>query len=411
MSRDIKKINPALLLIAVLSVGLQDVASGAVSPAIADMIAAFPQYSPAVVQTMSTLPQLSMCIVAPLYGWLSTKFQPRRLLIFGLICFIFGGAFPVFLNSMPLIMVCRLILGVGTGITMPGALAIIPVFYSGRQRDKLIGWNQAVGAIGGIVLQYLGGRLCIINWHYTFLAYLFGCIAFAMCLFVLPDIPMEKVATTADFTKKVSIWKRIPTRIYILVIFIIISSIFATMPTTNIAIFIEAQGLGNAAVTGTVMGFYVVGIFIGSVFFGPISKKLRAYAIPIALVFAGGGWLLSAFSKSLVELIIILIFAGMGTGCSLCAYIGRASEVVDLQWVAFSIGLISAAQAIGAVIHPWVIEWVSKAFNIGVGKPAIVFAGCVMLGFAVLTAIVYTILVTTKNYDMGKVNEDIQDLL
>ena len=111
------------------------------------------------------------------------------------------------------------------------------------------------------------------------------------------------------------------------------------------------------------------------------------------------------------ELIIILIFAGMGTGCSLCAYIGRASEVVDLQWVAFSIGLISAAQAIGAVIHPWVIEWVSKAFNIGVGKPAIVFAGCVMLGFAVLTAIVYTILVTTKNYDMGKVNEDIQDLL
>ena len=139
MRRDAKTLSPFVMLITVLSVGLQDISAGAVSPAISAICQSYPSVSIGMIQMIVTLPTLAICIMAPVYGWLSNRIQPRRLIIYGLLLFCIGGSLPVFLNNLPLIMICRVALGVGTGITLPAALAIIPVFYEGKKRDKLIG--------------------------------------------------------------------------------------------------------------------------------------------------------------------------------------------------------------------------------------------------------------------------------
>lgn len=174
MRRDAKTLSPFVMLITVLSVGLQDISAGAVSPAISAICQSYPSVSIGMIQMIVTLPTLAICIMAPVYGWLSNRIQPRRLIIYGLLLFCIGGSLPVFLNNLPLIMICRVALGVGTGITLPAALAIIPVFYEGKKRDKLIGFNQAVGSIGCIFMQQIGGYFADIDWHLSFLAYLMG---------------------------------------------------------------------------------------------------------------------------------------------------------------------------------------------------------------------------------------------
>ena len=116
---DARTMNKFLLALTVLSVGLQDIAAGAVSPAIYSICMAFPDVPTSTVQLVITLPTLSICVVAPLYGWLSNKIQPRKLIIFGLSMFVAAGCMPVFLNSLPAIMLCRVLLGVGPASPCP----------------------------------------------------------------------------------------------------------------------------------------------------------------------------------------------------------------------------------------------------------------------------------------------------
>lgn len=230
MRRDAKTLSPFVMLITVLSVGLQDISAGAVSPAISAICQSYPSVSIGMIQMIVTLPTLAICIMAPVYGWLSNRIQPRRLIIYGLLLFCIGGSLPVFLNNLPLIMICRVALGVGTGITLPAALAIIPVFYEGKKRDKLIGFNQAVGSIGCIFMQQIGGYFADIDWHLSFLAYLMGLFSLVLVLLFLPDIPMEKVLKTADKDRK-SIFSCVSTKIYGLAGVLFVAMIFACIPT------------------------------------------------------------------------------------------------------------------------------------------------------------------------------------
>ena len=87
MRRDAKTLSPFVMLITVLSVGLQDISAGAVSPAISAICQSYPSVSIGMIQMIVTLPTLAICIMAPVYGWLSNRIQPRRLIINILLCF------------------------------------------------------------------------------------------------------------------------------------------------------------------------------------------------------------------------------------------------------------------------------------------------------------------------------------
>lgn len=289
MRRDAKTLSPFVMLITVLSVGLQDISAGAVSPAISAICQSYPSVSIGMIQMIVTLPTLAICIMAPVYGWLSNRIQPRRLIIYGLLLFCIGGSLPVFLNNLPLIMICRVALGVGTGITLPAALAIIPVFYEGKKRDKLIGFNQAVGSIGCIFMQQIGGYFADIDWHLSFLAYLMGLFSLVLVLLFLPDIPMEKVLKTADKDRK-SIFSCVSTKIYGLAGVLFVAMIFACIPTTNLSLMIEGEGIGTATNTGTAMAVYSVGTMLGSAAFGYMKKAVGIYVLPLSYFFNGAGF-------------------------------------------------------------------------------------------------------------------------
>ena len=113
--RDYRDMNPVLLAIPVLAIGLQDSASACISPAIASIAQAFPEIPVSTIQLLVTTPSLAVCIVSLFYGWLSLRINPRIICIVGLSLFVVGGMAPIWLDSFPLIFACRLILGIGAG--------------------------------------------------------------------------------------------------------------------------------------------------------------------------------------------------------------------------------------------------------------------------------------------------------
>src|SRR3954466_15202610 len=155
-----RRISGNFLKFLIVIIAFQDVAAGVAGSIMADIIAAFPDYNPTIVMLVATFPGLIQILPALFYGRLSAIFKKRTLLFTGLILFMIGGIMPFFLDSLPLIIAFRGLLGLGVGITIPLSVDIISDFFDNRERDFLIGFGTStIACIGAIFFQLGGGIL------------------------------------------------------------------------------------------------------------------------------------------------------------------------------------------------------------------------------------------------------------
>ena len=390
MRRNAKTMSPLLLAIAVLSVSLQDIAAGAISPAIASMAAAYPDHSISFIQMVVTLPTLAIVLISPIYGWLSNKIQPRKVIIFGLFLFIIAGTFPVFLDNIYLIMFFRLILGCGSGITITASLAIIPVFYEGEKRDSMVGFNTAMGSLGCIFMQMLGGYFCEINWHYSFLAYLIGLFSLIMVVLFLPDIPMSLQQQSGKREKR--IYACVPKSVYGLALLFAVGMTFITFLSTNISIMVEGEKIGNPANTGIALSLYTVGSAISSSLFGKLKKHLRIFVIPFGWILTAVGYFALSHVNSISSVYLSILLSGLGMGLVVSSYFRRVSEITELPYVAFAVSMIATANGLGNFIHPTVVALISKMIGTSAyGRMAISIAAYALFIIGAATLCIYAL--------------------
>jgi MFS family permease len=385
MKRDPKTVNPILLLVAVMAVGLQDVSSGAISPAIASIAAAFPDVSTTAIQMLVTLPNILIVIMAPLYGWLSTRIQPRKIIIFGLFMFSAGGILPAFMNSLPLILICRSLLGLGTGITLPSAIAIIPAFYEGNQREKLVGWNMSVGCLGCIVMQILGGYLTELDWHYSFFAYSVGIFSLLMVLFFLPDVPMRRREETKDpSVNGGSIFTQIPRAVYGIALIYLVGMILDTIMATNISLQIETEGIGTPSNSGIALSIFIGGSLVSALLYGKYYEICKEFSRGLAWIIMGIGFLMCASSHTIATIYLSLLVCGVGNGFVVPAYFSHVSRITAQAYVGFSVAMIAAAQGLGNFIVPVFVNLIVKGFSRNYGRFPILFSSFALVSLGVI---------------------------
>ena len=103
-------------------------------------------------------------------GAAGDRFGRRELLIWGTALFALASLGCTFAPSLPLLLLARLIQGVGSAMLMPNSLAILGATFSGEAKGRAIGIWAAVGAIAGAVGPVLGGWLIDIgSWRAIFL--------------------------------------------------------------------------------------------------------------------------------------------------------------------------------------------------------------------------------------------------
>ncbi|MDF2676470.1 MAG: permease of the major facilitator superfamily [Bacillota bacterium] len=387
MNRDPKTMNKWILAIVVLSVGLNDVSSGAAATAIASMMKEFPNVSITSIQLLVTLPNLIVAIVAPLYGYLCTKFQPRKLIIFGIFMFVFFGTLPAFLNDFTAILICRALLGVGSGITITADVGLINAFYQGEQKDRYIGFNQAVGCFGGIATQTLGGYLTLIDWHYAFLAYLFPIWVLILAILYMPDVPKDIETETGDITKKKMFLFKITPKVYGLVSIYLLVVIFRCMLPTNLSIVIETTGIGTSANSGIALSLFTAGAFVGGMMFGLLKKYVGIYIIATAWLFTGIGFTFFCYSNTILTIYMSTFLSGLGMGTMIPGYFARVTEIANPAWVGVAIALISSMQGFGNFIQPIVARWLILIFNQEVGYFPVAAAAVFLIAGSIIQAI------------------------
>lgn len=78
-----------------------------------------------IVQWLTTGNLLVVAMITPLAAFLQKRFKLKRLFIFGTLCFIIGTVLAIFSPNFTLLLIARMIQGVGTGVGVPIAFCII----------------------------------------------------------------------------------------------------------------------------------------------------------------------------------------------------------------------------------------------------------------------------------------------
>ena len=323
------------------------------------------------------------CVISTL---LATRFSKKVLCQFGVACYAAIAVLGFFFHgSIVLLFAWQIVLGLGFGFLMPTSNGIIAENYNEQQRGAIMGIQNTFTNGGGIYLTFVGGFLASIDWHYTYLAYLFGLIPLILgCIYLPNDKPAAKGTKQGGGYLNVS--KK--TWMYGVIIFLFITSY--TVFGSNVSFVISDRGLGSSAMTGTAMSIFLVGGMLAGPLFSPTERRLHDYTFCIAFLLLTAGFLIVYFAQSLTVVFAGALVTGLSMGfamptallgCTNCNTVESATAGCAVAHMAGQIGTV-----LSAIIYTSAASLFSSASDF-----RFLFAAISCAVLSVLVAVVVTV--------------------
>ncbi|MFA5309837.1 MAG: MFS transporter [Dehalococcoidales bacterium] len=143
-----------------------------------------------VMSWVSTSYFLAIAIVQVPFGRLSDIVGRRRLFILGLLVSTGGSFLGVFANSITVLIISRVLQGLGSGMTFNNSVAILSSVFTGKERGKALGISQAGTYLGLSLGPLIGGVMTDrLGWNSIFL--LSGCLGVLLIILVWYGIKAE----------------------------------------------------------------------------------------------------------------------------------------------------------------------------------------------------------------------------
>lgn len=307
----------SILSISVLILGAQ-----AISPAMAGIIQAFPAVPVSVCRMIISLPLLTLVLTTLVTGKLEGHFDKKAVSLAGIAIYTIAGTASVFCTSFLMLVICRLIIGVGLGMFASYAVAFLSILFEGDERRRMIGLQSTATNVGSLVLTTAAGILNTISWNTTFYIYLAGVIVFVLVALFVPSFPPaagKKVNKSGNMTA--ALWKvSIGNFLYFIVFFIVFS---------DFAVLIMTSGLGSAQDSGTGLSLLNVSALIVSALYKQISDMLRRFTAPVGVCFTAIGFLITGSASSLATANLGALVIGMGFGVIMPHCYASAAASVD----------------------------------------------------------------------------------
>ncbi len=348
--------------LAILTVFLIAGSAGNVGALVQPMIEAFPNVAPATVRMVTTIPSLTGMIVTFLVGLIAgKKVGFRTICIFGSCCMVVGGLVPFFLTgSIYLILVCRLIFGIGTGcFGIRNALVIRS--YSEDQRANMLGKGMFFMNLASILMSTLSGILGGIAWNYGFLIYLTSIVTLICTTLFLRE--PEAVAVPKTDGGNTAEKKSYPACVFILGLFLGLVSMTGYCIIVGISTFLKEQGLGEASMAGTVISVFSIGGVLGGYFFGSIFKKLKKFNLPAFALISGLGFLLIRLAGNMAMIYIGSFLNGVAFSCFMSTVMAYVGMMVEPKIATSATTIIMTINQVGILVASYYIAAAGKLMN------------------------------------------------
>lgn len=291
----------------ILSVFLIGQSAFIVNPALSGFARQYPDVSYSTILMISTLPSLLIVPSSLIAGAIAgKKIRYRTLCLISCILALVGGIVPFFIRSFPVILASRAIFGIGNGLSMPLGNALIMRLIKKERVAGMLGAGNLMQNLTGVIIQNVAGIVCAANLDATWLCHLFLSIPLLLILFFLPEPEKEEAVDADRKTEK----ERLPLFVYIMSAAYGLSWATTYPLLLNMSVIVESEGLGTAAIAGTILSMYTIGGMISGALFGMFYKVFRNRTLMINLIFWVVFLALGYFAKSIVLLMISALMIG-----------------------------------------------------------------------------------------------------
>lgn len=334
-------------------------------------------------QLALTLPALLIAVFAPIMGLLVDRFKPRKVLFWSTVIYIIGGASGAFAPDLYTLLAGRAVLGIGVAGVMVATTTLIGGLYPQPGRDRVLGYQGAAMALGGVVFLTAGGWLAEMNWRLPFYIYALPLLLLPVILNNLPKVVIDEASNTQSAGIDPAIpWARL-SGLY--VIAIAAMALFYIVPT-QIPFRLVAAGFEDASLSGYAIAISTLASAGTALLFGRIKA-----AVPVAgalgLTFAGLGFglLITGASDSFLIIAGAMLIAGAGAGLTMPTMNSLVLDAVPVSGRGRATGGLSMSIYLGQFLSPILLTSLSPGETIA---ESFLWAGSAALVAATVFAIV-----------------------
>lgn len=338
------------LLFLLLSAMMILMGGAAVAPALPFISEAFPDASDSVISLIITLPALAIALTGIFLGALSDKIGKIKVLIVSIAIFTIAGSSGYYLDDIYALLAGRFFLGIGiAGITCTTS-SLIPCYYEGITRARVLGYQAAAMGFGVLVLEMSGGWLAGISWHAAFLIYLVGIVILAGVLLtmrepVLPKIMRDKDESPEQFPTAPLLMAYITLFLGNMLFFLMpvkFPYLIATMDAARIL------GENTALTSGLFLGIMGCASSLMGLAYGRIVWRFHRNTILTAtFVFFGLGYCLLGLASSLVVVGIAVVCVGIAEGILMPTILTWIATITPKQFLGRASGGFSVFLNLG----------------------------------------------------------------
>ncbi|WP_321944489.1 MFS transporter [Paraburkholderia tropica] len=350
---------------------------GPVLPAMQFHFASVPNIA-TLVPLIVTIPNLVLALFATGIGAVSDRMGRKMVLVLSLALYALAGTAPLFLNSIPLILLTRALVGVAEAAVMTISTSLIGDYFTGSRRDRFASVQVVFAATSATVFNLVGGTLGAYGWRVPFAAYALPLLLLPLvCIYIWEPVKHRVDAPMVHRPVDGSAFRSWLLVAICLVAFAV-GLFFMVMPVWLSFMAVD-RGIHSTGMIGVAYAINSFGVVVGTVCFGWILAKRVTIASQFALgaFLTGVGFLLMGNSATYSSLCIGGAIAGFGCGITLPALISWGLRSLPVSKRGFGTGAFTSAQFAGYFVSPLVVGMGAGA--LGTRSLAISFLGIVLL--------------------------------
>ena len=371
-----------------------------ISGALAVIGAHFPNASQTMIQNMISIPCLVVIPVTLVVGKMMDIVSKKNLAIIGILAFLVGGVGPAFVDSLPVILVLRGILGVGVGVAQPVASALVAENFEGAERDKVQGNVTSAQMLGCAVMVFAGGWLANLSWEKVFYVHLVAAVALVLVLMCLPNVKPQKSGAAqkqdeSEAAELAGLDESVPQAGLTVGSWIWAATMFllfvgGQIYSVYLAYIVDEKSLGTSAESGNAMAFFAIGGFLLGLVFGKLSEKARNLTLAIGLIGVVVAYLVIAFASSMFFIYLGAFLFGVSLSvCMPCIIVGTAGSV-PLAASGMAISITMCGQNLAQFVCPYIVNPLTASLTEAGNTNRMAFLiGAVELGIMAVIAILW----------------------
>src|SRR3954454_13631863 len=140
-----------------------------------------------------TAPALVIGLTAPFAGRVVDRIGRKRLLVAALVVYAFVGTAPLWLPSLQLIVVSRVLVGLTEAVIMTCCTTLLADYFHGAQRERYFGLQVVYTTVAATLFFGIGGALGSHSWRTPFWLYLVSLpLAVAAARFIWQPVPQRR---------------------------------------------------------------------------------------------------------------------------------------------------------------------------------------------------------------------------